>query len=185
MKKVLLILLSLALVLSMTGVVAGDYSQMVEQFKDVDAGGSKDVTVSFSVHNSYVVKFPAEFTFSSTDYKAGGTINAEITTIGEGEFLNVTITGFNSDESDWYLTSDNANDHKNYKYYVAVNTDTEGHLTGNEPSSPVKSGETIISIAADSAEKQMTKIIHMLLVDRPTSAAYYSDKITFTVTIGE
>ena len=184
MKKVLLILLSLALVLSMTGVVAGDYSEMVEQFKDVDAGGSKDVTVSFSVHNSYVVKFPAEFTFSSTNYKAGGTIYAEVSTIGEGETLNVTITGSNSDADNWYLTSDNENDPDKYTYYVDVNTNADGHLDGSEGSSPIKSGATIISIAADAAEKQMTKIIHMFLVDPPTSAAYYSDTITFTVTIG-
>lgn len=184
MKKVLLILLSLALVLSMTGVVAGDYSEMVEQFKDVDAGGSKDVTVSFSVHNSYIVKFPAEFTFSSTNYKAGGTIYAEVTTIGEGETLDVEITSDNSDAYNWYLTSDNDNDQTKYRYYVNVNTDSEGHLTGNEGESPVKSGTKIISIAADSVEKQVTKIIHMYLVDRPTSAAYYSDAITFTVTIG-
>ena len=57
MKKVLLILLSLALVLSMTGVVAGEHNGATKTYQDKPSGYQADpVEVSLTISEKYTVK---------------------------------------------------------------------------------------------------------------------------------
>ena len=72
MKKVLLILLSIGLILSMVGAVAGentvyDYTISGDGINpDADSGGIHNAEVTYSIHNTYVVQGPSKFVFSKT-----------------------------------------------------------------------------------------------------------------------
>ena len=193
MKKVLLILLSMALVFSMAGIVAGEETgrdQTIEgEDGNNDAGGEATADVIFRIHNGYVVELPSEFVFSETStgsgrYTAGSSIKVDITTIGFGDYLNITMKSKNGGDSlNWYLKSDDSDDDYDYPYFVDVNTDTENHIDSAATESPIKNGEIVVSVPSDVTDPK-TYLIHMLLKEIPTAAADYSDEITFTVTIG-
>ena len=210
MKKVLLILLSMALVFSMAGGVFGATTEYTETISGDgknavnDLGGSSEAKVSYSIHNTYVVKVPAVFTFtevvvdSETRYTAGSSIYAKITTIGPGEYLNVTMISKNGQQSSnpedrdkWFLKPSTLDDEvtdtsQMYEYYVKTSDSSSDHIEniGPDSSSPFKSGGIALSISSESTIEHI-KHIHMHIAKVPTAAAEYTDTITFRVTIGE
>ena len=210
MKKVLLILLSMALVFSMAGGVFGATTQYSETISgdgenpETDLGGSSEARVSYSIHNTYVVKVPAVFTFSEVvengeaRYTAGSSIYAKITTIGPNEYLNVTMTSKNGHQSSnpadvekWFLKPSTLGDDvtdtsQMYEYYVKMSDSSSDHIASIGPgsSSPLKSGGIALSIPSGSTMEYI-KHIHMRIANVPTAAAEYTDTITFRVTIGE
>ena len=196
MKKVLLILLSIGLILSMVGAVAGTtttYDQTISGDGNnpaTDLGGSKTAEVTYSVHNTYVVKVPSRFEFSESTIDdaaaltAGSQIYAKITTIGPNEYLNVTMKSSNEENSNgkWYLNS--SADQSLHEYYVKVSTSSDDHIDITQPESPLKSGEVAVYIPSGDTNEH-TYYVHMRLVTIPTAAAEYTDTVTFTVTIGQ
>lgn len=197
MKKVLLILLSIGLILSMVGAVAGEtttYEQTISGDGNnaaTDLGGSKTAEVTYSIHNTYVVKVPSKFVFSKATVEdedaltAGSSIFAKITTIGPNEYLNVTMEGSHDQNSEgkWYLQSD-ADNNDLYEYYVKISDSSTDHIDLNQPTGLLTSGEVAVSIPSGDTNEHI-KHVHMRLLTIPTAAAEYTDTITFRVTIGQ
>lgn len=197
MKKVLLILLSIGLILSMVGAVAGEtttYDKTISgdgNNPNTDLGGSETAVVTYSIHNTYVVQVPSRFVFSQETIEgaaaltAGSQIYAKITTIGPGEYLNVTMKGSNDDqntEGRWFLRS--SADNSLHEYYVKITGSSEDHIDLSQPTDLLTSGGVAVSLRSDNTNGH-TYHVHMRLLTIPTAAAEYSDTITFKVTIGE
>jgi len=196
MKKVLLILLSIGLILSMVGAVAGEtttYEQTISGDGNnaaTDSGGFRTAEVTYSIHNTYVVKVPSNFVFSKATIEdedaltAGSSILAKITTIGPNEYLNVTMESSNdqSSEGKWFLQSDA--DNSLHEYYVKISDSSTDHIDITQSESPLKSGEVAVSIPSGDTNEHI-KHVHMRLKTIPTAAAEYTDTVTFTVTIGQ
>lgn len=197
MKKVLLILLSIGLILSMVGAVAGEttvYDYTISgdgNNPTADLGGSHTAEVTYSIHNTYVVQVPSKFVFSKETIDgddaltAGSSIFAKITTIGPNEYLNVTMTGSNDDqdsEGRWFLKS--SADNSLHEYYVKISSSSEDHIDLDQPTGLLTSGEVAVSIPSGDTNGH-TSHVHMRLLTLPTAAAEYTDTITFRVTIGQ
>lgn len=193
MKKVLLILLSLALVLSMTGVVAGEHNGATTTYQDKPSGYVADpVKVYLTISEKYTVKIPTEFKFTkSTDpnaYTASAMISGKIELIGMNEHLWINVTSENYDQDkEWVLTSDNRNDlTPEYRYLMDVSESSNIHPLedlDSDDKSPIKNNGNVLEIPhSDTTEK--IRYIHLKIVDNPTFAAEYTDYLTFTINVG-
>lgn len=193
MKKVLLILLSLALVLSMTGVVAGEHNGATKTYQDKPSGYQADpVEVSLTISEKYTVKIPTEFKFTKSSdpnaYTASAMISGKIELIGLNEYLWVNVTSVNYDQSKgWVLTSDNLNDpNPKYRYLMGVSDSANNHpleSLGSSADSPIKNHDGVLEMPHDQTSEEIN-YIHLKIVDNPTFAAEYTDYLTFTINVG-
>ena len=190
MKKVLLILISLALFVSMTGAVSGEYFTGTPISISGEASGySEDVEVKLVISDSYTVTIPANFKIDGEDeYTAGAPVSATVTRLGADESLMLSISSTQYDDNDeWRLKSNHESDEKQYyRYIIGVNTDANEHsFMHGRQDSPVKNNDIILTYTPGQDTGTMVKQIHILVLDKPTSAAEYTDSLKFTVTIGE
>ena len=87
LKKVLMILIALAVVLTMAGVVsATNYNQNNQE------GSMK---VNYTVQESYTVTIPADVHFASPGLSSTGYVNATSVLIAQGHYLYVNLTAAN------------------------------------------------------------------------------------------
>ena len=190
MKKVLLILLSVALVLSMAGAVAGAHNGATTSYVDQDTGTtSSAVPVSLTIAEKYTVKIPTyfEFTYSSTlsAYSASADISVDIDLIGQSEhvWVNVSSAQYNNG---WVMKSDNQADTVEYEYLMDVSDGANSHPLENlekGDTSPIINGGAVISVP-DTQKDEVIKTIHLKMVDTPIAAAVYTDQLTFTINVG-
>lgn len=193
MKKVLLILLSLALVLSMTGVVAGEHNGATKTYQDKPSGYQADpVEVSLTISEKYTVKIPTEFKFTKSSdpnaYTASAMISGKIELIGLNEQLWVNVTSDNYDQAKgWILTSDNNNDpNPTYRYLMGVSYSANDHPLAsldNNSESPIKNNGVVLNMPHYQTTEEI-KYIHLKMVETPTFAAEYIDYLTFTINVG-
>ena len=188
MKKVLLILLIMALVLSMAGTVAGKLVTETTTISDEPTGTTVDsVLVSYTISEEYTVKIPThfEFTASSSGVTAGALISVDIDRIGEGEYVWVNVTSSQYTDH-WNLKSDNSNDQDRYRYHMGVTESSNDHPdfgTNNHDSVCIENGGEVMNVP-DTELDEVNRYIHLKLVDVPEGAATYTDSLTFTINVG-
>ena len=84
MKKVLMILLTLAMVFSMAGVVSAENPITTD-------GGTGDVVVSHDIADSFVVTLPSNVAFTESNLKSEQTVTASGVLIPSKNILRVTV----------------------------------------------------------------------------------------------
>lgn len=164
MKKFLTIFLSLVFVTSLS------VTAFAETIDETTEGSSGQVEVVYGVENAYVVTIPADITLIAKE-SSPIEISASDVVIRYGNQLTVMIgsANYDSDSKKWYLV-DTENESNKLNYTIkADKTD-------------VVSGETILTVAAGTAE--VTNVtLTAELAEAASVVAAYKDTITFRVSV--
>lgn len=157
MKKVLMLLLTLALVLSMAGVVtAGNV-----ETQNAQSGESGITTITYGVTEGFKLKIPVAFSFKVDDTTMDTSVSVESVSLTTNNVLNVTVTSHHG----WKLV-----EHK-----LGANDQQEEVTNGAklEYTMQVNSGE----IYGDSEDDE-TSHVQLLLVNPGVSSAQANLKFT-------
>jgi len=134
--------------------------------------GSKNVTVSYGMGESFMVTIPANFAIDSSA-KATANISASNIMIGSNKSLKVYISGHDYDDS-WQLI-DETEPLNTLTYTIGS---TEG---GND----IVNNSIVLSVAAGEAyNSTVIETLYFTVVDDLTKSGTYSDVLTFTVDVG-
>lgn len=192
MKKVFVILLTVALVLSMAG---SGYGKTIEGSDTSNPTKTAKSTVTLTLTDSYVVTIPDAFYLDAVDadnngtvdyYAKSQTVRGKIKHINEHHDLVVSIdTEEYLTEHGWWLkkveAGSTSNDHNEwFEYYMKAG----GHVEDTTGSDLVTdTNPNVLKIPYNTYNEQ-TSELHVKLVGRlPTVAGTYEDILTFKVLI--
>ena len=176
MKKVLMILLGLALVFSMAGVAAADQT--------LTSGGSSGTTeVYYDVSESYTVTIPDKILVNSVL-----SIGCGAAIIDADSYVNIYMNSTNGyslhlDDGNGGHAMVNGN-HVSLNYTIALLTGLGSEL-GNPLFTHEQGTASYLIYTVKSGKIHSDNDLHIKLVDVAETAGYYSDHLTFTVMVQE
>ena len=188
MKKVLMILLSTMLVLSMVGMVSAATQVSVG---DLDVDSSKEVTVKVTVglEQSFTVTIPGDINLNDDaipgTYTGYDTLSATVHLLNPNTKLVVSISSDNveghiSGQSNyWKLKSDGGD--KEVLYIIASTTGEGDHINENANANWVYEHQPVITLTGPAS---VTKHLHFKIKDGQfgtVSTGDYSDTLKFKV----
>lgn len=91
MKKLLIILVSLVLALSVVGVVSGADATGTVTTKEITSS-SGTTTISYGATEQYIITIPHEIKFSKSEETLSTVVKAESVTLNAGKQLNLTVS---------------------------------------------------------------------------------------------
>ena len=192
MKKVFVILLTVALVLSMAGSV---YGKTIDGSDTLNPGKTATSTVTLTLTDSYVVTIPDDFDLDDVDvggdgtidyYSTSGIVKGKIKHIAENYDLVVSIeTQDYISENGWMLKKLDANGDPSadeddwYQYYMRAGDHVEDI---NEIDLLVTDTNPDVLTVPYDMYNEKTIELHVKLVGAlPTVAGKYQDTLTFKV----
>ena len=133
MKKVLMILICLAVVFAMAGTVSGD--------KGINGNLSDTIEIKYNVEESYIVTIPGAVTFAGAGLTGSGFVSATQVLIADGNTLTVFMDSNNGfvDESFYLKCGDNPVSKILYEIKLGANPITQNHY----PVLTVSAGTTL------------------------------------------
>ena len=164
MKKVLMILLTLAMVFSMAGVVSAENSITTD-------GGTGDVVVSHDIADSFVVTLPSNVAFTESNLKSEQAITASGVLIPSKNILRVTV---DSGTDGFKLTNGTGLSVSEILYTVTAN--------GNE----INENNKIVLEVTEGVGSASSSIIFETTLEnikKATLSGKHTDMLTFTVGI--
>lgn len=164
MKKVLMILLTLAMVFSMAGVVSAENSITTD-------GGTGDVVVSHDIADSFVVTLPSNVAFTESNLKSEQTVTASGVLIPSKNILRVTV---DSGTDGFKLTNGTGLSVSEILYTVTAN--------GNE----INENNKIVLEVTEGVGSASSSIIFETTLEnikKATLSGKHTDMLTFTVGI--
>lgn len=204
MKKVLMILLSAILVLSMAGVVSA-VDATTQSFTQVDLNGglsgSKTANVTLTLKELFTVTLPAEFILEPASdglsYYTKGSLKVDIIRLDQGHTLSISVDSVNYDSNSnfWNLVlmreSVNGVLEKvegGAKLPYSMGFGSENSHVGDDGNTPINKANGDAYIISETNVDVMDKFIHVKMAT-PSSgtinSAVYQDQLTFTVTVNE
>lgn len=174
MKKVLMILLGLALVFSIAGVVSAD--QIL-----TSSSSSGTTKVYYDVSESYTVTIPDTILVNNVM-----PIGCGAAIIDADSYVNIYMNSTNS--YSLHLLDDQGNhatvngNHVSLNYTVAVLTGS-GSILGNPLLTYEQGTESYLIYTVKSGDVHSDNDLHIKLVDVAETAGYYADHLTFTVKV--
>ena len=204
MKKVLMLLLSAMLVLSMASVVSAADHQITQETlpkTDVDSSPTTEMvtsTVKLSVSERYTVNIPTEFIFDYNKelnaHTTSGNIKVDIYHLNHGTELNIYVDEddvlssgagtYASSGTEWHLykydESTSSYDYASNVAYVMKVSTVSGHIedpTTDTGLISVGASEPILSRDVT----DFTNYLHMRVTGDPATDGAYQSKLTFTV----
>ena len=206
MKKVSLVLISVALILSLSGSVlagtVGTSGSIVADQDDLVSGGlikadplSSSVYVKYAVSSeSYTVKIPGAVTLNGKgDSVDSCSVEVTQVTLVQGRYLNISVVSAHS----WNLVFHEDSETPIHAYAIPYSmkydayTWSSGSAVGEATDGSTNTGQSIYSSPAiillqvhgNSEDEHMSNdLIFTMDGDAPTVGEYY-DKLTFTVSV--
>ena len=183
MKKIFVVLLGLALVLSMSGIASA--AEPIK-YDTVDKTGT--ATVSLSLHSIYTVTLPGNIplNYNGNDAFVGNSsFDVDIQRLGANEYMNITVKGTNSgtDDNKWYLKYDeNPN---TIEYQLGVGTQGN-HIGSNKNRELTKTNNKLVEDTNTSVKDYYlhARVLYSTVETLDLTNEEYTDILTFTVNIG-
>lgn len=158
MKKIISLALAVMMIATMS----------VTAFAATIENGTGTVEVTYGVSESYTVTIPADITLTANQ-ESDMEISASDVVIPYGNELTVSISSTNYTDSKWYLVE-------------AANTANKLEYSVKNGENAVASGDTILTVAAGTAENQTVNLTTKL-VGTATHSGTYKDTLTFSVSV--
>lgn len=158
MKKIISLALAVMMIATMS----------VTAFAATIENGTGTVEVTYGVSESYTVIIPADITLTANQ-ESDMEISASDVVIPYGNELTVSISSTNYTDSKWYLVE-------------AANTANKLEYSVKNGENAVASGDTILTVAAGTAENQTVNLTTKL-VGTATHSGTYKDTLTFSVSV--
>lgn len=186
MKKVLMILLTLALVFSMAGIVSAGTETVLLEKAQVDAtlAGKGITVVTYGVSSSYSLEIPVNFEFDNANDVRVTSVKVSDVTITTHELLNVTVSsthGWNLVEHVISHTQgkdyDEVDDPHMLSYSLTFNNGVED-VTCNNTTCPIGTKVDVLTVESGTTSGE-TQLTFTLSNDAPQAAGIYVDKIEF------
>ena len=182
MKKIFVVLLGLALVLSMSGIVSA--AGEVIMYDTPEQSGT--ATVSLSLHSIYTVTLPGNIPldYNGNDAFVGNSsFDVDIQRLGAGEHLNITVKGTNvgDDDDKWYLKYGE----NTIEYQLGVGS--QGNHIGSTNNRELTKTENMLVEDTDTSVKDQylhARVMYSTVENLELTNEEYIDTLTFTVNIG-
>lgn len=184
LKKVLMILIALAVVLTMAGVVsATDYHKN-------NPNGSMDV--NYTVQENYTVIIPPEVTISAPGVSTPGLVNVTNLLINPGNYLHIKLTSENYLGPGGIYNLVNSGSYINYyinNTAAPVNTDSNVGVTNGADILVVEAGEVHCNLTSKTGTAKIGNYTTLFFkttedfIKNATKSGSHKDSLTFTFTV--
>ena len=197
MKKVLMILLSAMLVLSMVGFVSADTATSKEpithDFLNDQTTGSttSDTKVTLALSQSFEVELPADFALTAAapgdPYTGLAHVKATVYLLNVGNQLTVSVSSTNVvDDSHVIGGTDNywvlKNGNEELKYVIKDASNDGDHVNLAAPTEWLAEGENFIMLTGQGVQE---KYLHFRVSDAITNVGTFTDTLTFTISVSD
>ena len=186
MKKVFTILLGMFLVISMVGCVCAATTDYDDESQDQ----TLTTTVTFKVDQSYTVTIPSTIGLSAAEGKGSEIVSVQISKIAPDHNVTVKLADgdYDTEKIQWIMKNTvdrETNNPTQIKYLINKGGHVDDSLANNaEAQSPVKKGDVILSVQADTKEKQTVEIhCRVINFESATHAGNYEGTLNFMFTV--
>lgn len=166
MKKVLMILICLAVVLAMAGTVSGD--------KGINGLNSGNTEINYDVEESYIVTIPVAVTFEGEHLTHADSVSATQVLIGDGKTLTVSMDSDNYLDGSFYLNYGEIGIVSKIPYVIKLNDNT----VTEDP-------YTVLTVSAGYTEGSSTLTFSTTEdnIKKATKSGIHTDTLTFTCNV--